>query len=321
MSVLRRICGSIWAIILAAASNTALAAYPDRPIIIVVPFPAGSSADANVRVLAEELKAVLNTPIIVDNRAGATGIIGANAVARAAPDGYTLLYHTTTLVINAWLNKEAPDPKKAFVPIAQVASTPYVIAVAATSQIRNLAEFIAYARSRPGAMACSTYGIGSPPHLVLELLKRNASINVLHIPYRSFSQAFVDLSSGQLECAVDLPANVMQHVKSGKLIAIAATAPSDLSSVRDVPLLGSDYPDVNVLGWSGFFAPADTPTDVVSRIERAVHQSIRKPTVLKNLDAVGMSPSVEVTRVDFAKVIESDYVKFGEIIQRNGIRR
>ena len=163
----------------------ARAAYPDKPVTIVVPFPAGSAADANVRVLADKLRGVLGAPVVVDNKPGANGILGTHVVVRAAPDGYTMLYHSASVAINPSLLKDAPDPTKALVPIAQVASTPYILSIRADLGVRTMADFIAYAKRHPGKLSCSTYGIGSPPHLALELLKQSAGIQVLHVPYLS----------------------------------------------------------------------------------------------------------------------------------------
>jgi len=296
------------------------AAYPDRPITIVVPFPAGSAADANVRVLAERLKTTLGTAVVIDNKAGANGLIGTKAVVGAAPDGYTLLYHSTSIVISPWLVKGAPDPTKTLVPLAQVASTPYVITVRSQLGIRSLAEFVAYAKSRSGALACSTYGVGSPPHIALELLKQSAGIDVLHVPYRAgFAGALVDLESGQLQCAVDLPANVMPHVARGALATIAATAPSSLPSLKGVPALSAEYPAAAVVGWSGLFAPIGTPPEVLKQLDAALKQTIADPAVVTSLQNVGMSPTPPADQPEFAPRVANDLARFGEIIRRNGI--
>jgi len=302
------------------AAGPALAAYPERTVTVVVPFAAGSAADANVRVLADKLRAVLGTPVVVDNKAGANGLIGTNAVVRAPADGYTVLYHSASLVISPWLIKDAPHPIKTLLPIGQVASTPYLLAVRADLGIRTLADFVSYAKANPGKLSCSTYGIGSPPHLALELLKQGAGINVLHVPYRGgFAQALVDLNSGQLDCAMDLPANIMAHARGGKLVAVGATAPSGLASVRDVALISSEYPNAMVSGWSGLFAPAGTPSDVAVRLERALRSALSDTTVLEMLNNVGMSPSGTVTRDEFARAVELDYQRFGAIITARGI--
>jgi tripartite-type tricarboxylate transporter receptor subunit TctC len=311
---------SIWAFAALSAPG-ASAAFPDKTVTIVVPFAAGSSADANVRVVAEKLRDILNTPVVIENRPGANGMIGANAVARAVPNGYTILYHSASLVISPWLVKDAPEPIKTLVPIAQVASTPYILAVRSQLGIRTLADFVAYAKANPGRLSCSSYGIGSPPHLALELLKQSAGIDLVHVPYRAgFSQTLVDLTSGQLDCAMDLPANVTQHTTNGKLVVIGATAPSRLTSVKDVPVISLDHPNAVVSGWSGFFAPVGTPPEVLTRLEEAVRSAISDPTVLRNLATVGMSPSATVTRDEFTKTVDSDYKRFGAIINSTGIK-
>jgi len=299
----------------------ALAAFPDRTVTIVVPFAAGSAADANVRALVEKLRTVLNTPVIVDNKPGANGIIGTQAVVRAPADGYSLLYHSASLVISPWLIKDAPDPTRTLAPIAQVASTPYILAVRSGLGIRNLAEFIAHAKANPGRLSCSTYGVGSPPHLALELLKQSAGINVLHVPYRGgFAQALVDLNSGQLDCAMDLPANVMPHARAGRLVLLGATAASGLASVKDVPLISDAHPAAMVSGWSGLFAPAGTPADAVARLEQGLRTALSDPAVLGMLNNVGMSPSTTVARDEFARTVEADYRRFGAIIGARGIQ-
>lgn len=306
--------------IAAFGATNASAAFPEKTVTIVVPFAAGSSADANVRVVAEKLRGVLNTPVVIENKPGANGMIGASAVARSAADGYTILYHSASLVINPWLVKDAPEPTKTLVPIAQVASTPYILAVRAELGIKSVADFVAYAKTNPGRLSCSTYGVGSPPHLALELLKQSAGIQVVHVPYRGFAQALVDLTSGQLDCAMDLPANVTQHAASGKLVVIGASAPSRLASVKDVPVISVDHPNAVVSGWSGFFAPAGTPSDVLTKLEEAIRSAISDPTVLNNLATVGMSPSATVTRDEFTKTVGSDYRRFGAIINATGIK-
>ena len=302
------------------ATTLGHAAFPERPVTIVVPFPAGSAADANVRVLAERLKTTLGAPVVIDNKAGANGLIGTRAVVGAAPDGYTLLYHSTSIVISPWLVKGAPDPTKTLVPLAQVASTPYVITVRSQLGIRSVAEFVAYAKSKPGALACSTYGVGSPPHIALELFKQSAGIDVLHVPYKSgFAGALVDLESGQLQCAVALPANVMPHVARGALTTVAATAPSNLPSLKGVPVLSMDYPAAAVLGWSGLFAPIGTPPDVLKQLDAALRQTIADPAVVSSLQNVGMSPTPPAEQPEFAPRVANDLARFGEIIRRNGI--
>ena len=302
------------------AASAAQAAYPDRPVTIVVPFAADSAADANVRVLADKLKSTLGAPVVVDNKPGANGLIGTKAVVGAAADGYTLLYHSTSIVISPWLVKGAPDPTKTLVPLVQVASTPYLIAVRPALGIRTLAEFIAYAKSHPNGLACSTYGVGSPPHIALELLKQSAGIDVLHVPYRAgFAGALVDLESGQLQCAVDLPANVMPHAARGALVAVAATAPSTLPSLKGVPVLSNEFPAAAVVGWSGLFAPLGTPPEVLQRLEAALKQAIADPTVLSSLQNVGMSPTPAAPPAEFAGQVQTDLTRFGEIIRRNGI--
>lgn len=298
----------------------ARAEFPERPVTMVVPFAAGSAADANVRILADKLRASLGVAVVVENRPGANGLVGTRAVTSAAPDGYTLLYHSTSVVINPWLVKDSPDPLKTLVPLGQVASTPYVIAVRAGLGVRTLAEFVAQAKARPGGLACSTYGVGSPPHIAIEMLRQSSAAEVLHVPYKGgFAQALVDLTSGQLQCAVDLPANVMTHARAGTLVPLATTAPSNLPSVAGVPSVTAQYPQAAVVGWSGLFVTAGSPPAAIARLEAALRSAMADPAVVGSLERVGMSP-VSGTRAEFTRMVEADFARFGELIRSRNIQ-
>jgi tripartite-type tricarboxylate transporter receptor subunit TctC len=179
--------------------------YPERPIKLVIAFAAGGAPDIMGRAYADRLREQLGQPVIVDNKPGATGAIGADAVAKAPGDGYTLLLNSSAMVINPWVVKQPFDFQRDLVPVIRTAETPYLMTINPTLPIRNLEEFVAYAKKNPGKLMCGTYGIASPPHLALELLKKEAGIDVVHIPYKTFAQALPDLLSGELACSIDPP--------------------------------------------------------------------------------------------------------------------
>lgn len=206
-------------------ANSSHAAYPERPIKYVVGFPPGGSIDVVSRILAEKLRAAFAQPIVVENRPGASGTIAAQSIATAEPDGYSILMTTSALVINPWMSPSPFEPMKQLKAVTRVALSPYVLVVNQKLPINSLDDFIKYAKENPGKLTCSTYGVGSPPHLALEIFKRAGALDIVHAPYRSFGLALPDLMSGLLSCAVDTPANVEQYVSAGSIKAIAVTSP------------------------------------------------------------------------------------------------
>lgn len=298
---------------------TAHAAYPDRPVRLIVPFPPGGSIDAVARLIAEKLRVPLGQPVVVENRSGATGNIGTQAVAKSDPDGYTLLMHTSAIVINPWLTKAAFDAQRDFIPITRTATTPYAFVVRSTLPIKTLEDFVKYAKQHPGKLTCSTYGIGSPPHIALELLKQAAKVDVVHLPYRGFTQALPDLASGQLDCAMDSPTNVQPHVRSGMLHAVGVTAKTPYPLFPSAAAIAHTYPGTEVEGWQGILAPAGTPKATIDRLNSEIVKIVRGSEVQAKLRDLGFTP-VGDTPVEFSTIFKEDYERFGRIIQSQGIR-
>jgi tripartite-type tricarboxylate transporter receptor subunit TctC len=302
-----------------AAHAAAQADYASRPIRLVVPFAAGGSADNTARALAEGLKSALGQPVIVDNRPGASGLIAAEAVAREKADGYTVLYHSLSLAITPRLVKSSFDPTKQLAPVAQIASTPYVLVVGSTLPIRTLPDFVAYAKAHPGQLACATYGIGSPPHIALELFKQAAKIDLLHVPYKGFAQALPDLISGQLQCAIDTPGNVAPGMQGQRVFAVATTAAgSTLPALKDIPSFSTAYPAAAMDGWSGLFAPAGTAPAILEKLNGAVQQIEQERGFATQINSLGMR-AVSGSVSDFTTLMRNDYARYSEIIRANGI--
>lgn len=293
--------------------------YPDRPIKLIVAFAAGSATDIMARAYAEQLGKQVGQPVLVDNRPGATGAIGAEAVAKAPADGYTLLLNSSAIVINPLVKKQTFDYRKDFAVVARPADTPYLVTVNPKFPIHNLNEFIDYARKNPGKLMCATYGVASPPHLALELLKKEAGIDVIHVPYKTFGQALPDLVSGQLSCSIDPPTVPAKHAASGSIRAVAQTGNAPMPTFPSVDPIGKRFPVATVVGWQVVYAPAATPAPILSKLRSEWSQALASPAVQKAIRDAGFEPS-KGTLDDFKKEIEADHEKFGRVIKDNDIR-
>ncbi|MBB3178726.1 tripartite tricarboxylate transporter substrate binding protein [Variovorax sp. Sphag1AA] len=304
-----------------AATGSALAqgGYPERPIRLIVAFAAGSVTDIMGRAYGEQLRDQLGQPIVVDNRPGATGAIGADLVAKAPADGYTLLLNSSAMVINPWVKKQPFDFRKDLVPVARAANSVYLLTVNPSLPIRNLSEFIDYAKKNPGKLLCATYGIASPPHLALELLKKEAGIDVVHVPYKTFAQALPDLISGQLSCSLDPPTIPLQQVAAGKIRAVAQTGNAPMEGHPEVDAIGQRFPAATVVGWQAVFAPAATPAPVLAKLRTEWQKALASPAVQKTIRDAGFEAS-KGSLDDFTKEIGADYEKFGRVIRDNNIQ-
>lgn len=293
--------------------------YPDRPVKLIVAFAPGSAPDIMARAYAEKLRDQLGQAIVVDNKPGATGAIGADQVAKSPADGYTLLLNSSAMVINPWVKKQSFDFRKDLAPVARTAVTPYLVTVNPKLPISNLAEFIAYAKKNPGKLSCATYGIASPPHLALELFKKEAGIDVLHVPYRTFGQALPDLVSGQLSCSIDPPTAPAPQVAAGHIRAIAHTGNATMEAFPKVDAIGKQFPVATVVGWQAIYAPAGTPAPVLTRLRAEWQKTLSNPAIQKTIRESGFELSTGSLE-DFNKEIDADYQKFGRVIKENDIR-
>jgi tripartite-type tricarboxylate transporter receptor subunit TctC len=296
----------------------AAAQYPDRPIRFIVASGAGSSADVLSRIYAEKLKVQLGQPVVVENRPGATGAIGADAVAKAPGDGYTILLNSSALTINPWIARQPFNVLQDLSPIARTADTPYIVTVNAQTY-RDFDQFLAHAKTNPGKVQCATYGIGSPPHLALELFKRASGAHILHIPYKTSSQAIPEILSGQLDCIVEPPPGAQALIKSGRLRVIAHTGAVPSSVFADAEPIGRRYPSAAVVGWQAILAPSSTPKPVLERLRTEFAKVIDSPDVQARVREAGFQPATEPVE-EFANTIRSDYEKFGKIIKDSGIK-
>jgi len=293
---------------------TSYASYPDRPIHLIVSYSAGSVTDTVARLLADGLRTGLGQPVVVENKPGATGNIGAQKVATAKPDGYTLLMHTSALALNPWLSNTSYDLMKDLTPVTRVAGSAYAIAVRPELPVKTLDGFLEYARSHPGRLTCGTYGIGSPPHLSLEQLKENAHVDIVHVPYSSFNKALTDLVSGQLDCSIYPPGTLTPHVRKGTLRAVAVTRQAPVSDLPQASVLPDSLKAASVEGYQLIFVPSGTDASIIKRLQQALAHIIHTPEFRKRLQAMSFEPIGDSTQ-QAAAAFSNDYERFGRIIK------
>jgi len=302
---------------LALAPSLHAAGYPDKPIRLVVPWPAGGSSDAAARLVARHLQDRLKQPIVVDNKGGASGNIGTEVVAKAAPDGYTLLLSSGPFSINPGLYKSLPfDTVKDFVPVAQIANTPSVLVVHPSTPAQTIQEFVALARKSQVNVASP--GNGSAQHLALELLGKKAGLNVTHVPYKGGAPALNDLLGGQVPAMMSGFPEVAPHIKSGKLRALAVTTTVRSSFLPQVPALTEvALADGGTAGWNGIHVPARTPTDIVTRLHNEVNAVLDMPEVREQLAAMGFDVR-RSTQPEFSAFVTQQMERWKQAVVLSG---
>jgi tripartite-type tricarboxylate transporter receptor subunit TctC len=307
---------------LSAFGATAQPAWPSRTIHLIVAYPAGGVSDAIARVLADKLGPALGQSVIVENRGGASGAIGMDAVAKAAPDGYTLGFSATSpLVLSPHLTKVPYDPLKDIAPVASVMYSPVLLLATSATEAKNFGELIATAHARPGAIRWSTSGPGSLGHIMMEQLQSAAKVQFTHIPYKGGGQQITDGLGGQFELmSVNAGPSLMQNVKGGKLRALAVGAPSRLPTLPSVPTLAElGYPGANLTSVFGIFAPANVPKPVLERLNAEINKALAAPDVRAKLAASDNVPTGG-SAADFAHQIATDSVANARIIKAAGIK-
>ena len=309
-----------WALVMALSSVFAPLfaqdAYPNRPIRIVVGYPPGGATDIGARIMAQKLTIALGQPIIVDNRAGGGGNIAAEYVARAAPDGYTIYWITSSTAISqTWYSNLKFNIVKDFAPISQVTSLANLVLVHPSLPVNSIKELVALAKASPGKLDYSTSGAGGSPHLAAEWFNAMAGINMTHIPYKGMAPQLTDLLSGIVKVAIPTMPMMPELVKQGKLRALAVTTAERDPLMPDVPTLKeSGYPDYVISGWHGMAFPAGTPKAIVDRLNKEVVQIVRMPDVKATLVAAGFTV-VSNSPQQFADFIEAETKKYANIIK------
>ena len=308
-----------------AASATAAQAqanYPSKPVRVIVPYPAGGTTDIIARIAANQLTERLKQPFIVENRAGASGAIGSQAVAQSAPDGYTLLMGTASSHgINSALQKSLPyDAVKDFAPVTVVANTPNIIIANPNVPVKNLGDLIKLAKAEPGKINFGSTSPGGSPHMSAELVKMMASIDMTHVPYKGAAPMLTDLIGGQVQIGFDNLPSSIGFVKSGKVRALAVTTAKRWPGAPDIPTVAeSGVPGYEVSGWFGLLAPAGTPKDILHKLQAAIADAVRSPAVSKQLQDLGAEPVANTPEV-FAQEIKDDVEKWITVVKNTGVK-
>jgi tripartite-type tricarboxylate transporter receptor subunit TctC len=320
----RRTAAGVALALLGAASAlpaAAQGAFPDKPVKLVVPFPPGGTSDISGRVLADALSKELGQPVIVENKAGAGGSVGARFVAEAKADGYTLLLGTTsTNGTNSAVYKNLSfDALKSFTPITRILSVPGVLAINKSFPAKNYAEFAKLVGQSPGKFSYASSGNGGATHMAMEYYKSLSGLRVVHVPYRGTGPALNDVIGGQVEMIYDTLASSMPHIKSGNLVPMALATPRRLKELPDVPTFAElGLKSANEGFWNGVLAPAGLPADVLEKLHGAIVRALRTPTVQEKFAAAG-AITVEDTPAAFAKIIADDIVKWKKVAETSHI--
>lgn len=296
--------------------------YPSKAIRLVVPFPPAGTADILARTIGQKLTERWGQQVIIDNRPGAGGNIGANVVAKAPPDGYTLLMGTAgTHGINASVYSKMPyDTLKDFIPITLVASVPNLLTVNPSIPVKSVKELIALAKAKPGQLTFGSSGNGTAVHLAGELLKTQAGIDLVHVPYKGSAQATSDLLSGHISMIFSAAPGAMPYVKAGRLRVLAVTSVRRMPALPDIPtMIEAGVPDYEAESWFGMFAPAGTPNGVIAKLNAAIVEILQTPEMKQRLSDQGAEP-VGNTSAQFAVYVKEEMAKWAKVVNASGAR-
>jgi len=315
-----RNCAAAAAVALAAASGAAHSqdAYPSKPIRIIVPYTAGGGVDTIARLIGDKMGKSLGQTVIVDNKPGASGMIGATAVAKAPPDGYTLLLSAAgEIAVNPSLykGKMQYDAQKDLAPISAVVRIPNVLVVNPDVPAKTTAELVAYAKANPGKLSYSSSGVGNPQHLNGELFNAMAGVQTSHVPYKGAAQQLTDVTAKHVSMTFTSVAAALPFIKNGQIRPIAVTSAKRVPSLPDVPTLSEFKPLANyeLINWFGFFAPAKTPQPIIAKLHAALTDALRDPEIVKKLELQGAEPAL-MTPEQFAQFIGAETAKFTKIV-------
>jgi tripartite-type tricarboxylate transporter receptor subunit TctC len=307
---------------LLASATVGAQAWPAKAVRVVVSFPPGSTPDTVARVVAARLQEALGQPFVIENRAGAGGNIGADSVAKAAPDGYTLLVSTNAAVAtNKVLYDNLPyDPERDLAPISLLATAPQALVVIPSVPARSFKEFLDYVRANPGRLSYGSSGSGSAAHLTMELLKADAKLFLVHIPYRGVPQVVADMLAGNVHAQFAIAPGVLPHVKAGKMRALAVTSLSRSDFMPDVPSVKElGYPQLESLAWVGLLAPARTPADILDRLSGEARKGLSSPESRRLLTNAGFDVAGS-TATEFRSWQQAEIAKWGRVIRATGAK-
>jgi tripartite-type tricarboxylate transporter receptor subunit TctC len=295
--------------------------YPARPIRLIVPFAPGGSNDIMARLVGQKFSENMGQQVIVDNRPGASGIVGTEIAARGTPDGYTLLMMSLTLAVNPSLYRKLPyDTEKSLVPVTLVASAPLMLVVHPSLPVKSLKDLIAYAKAHPGKLNFGSGGRGATPHLAGEMLKTMAGLEMTHVPYKGGGPALADLVGGQIQLMLENIPSTLPFVKAGKLRALAVSGSSRSALLPDLPTLDeAGLKGYEIVGWNGLFFPAGTPRPIVQKIHAETVKMLAQPDVKERLATLG-AEGVGSSPAEFAAFVRSEIAKWARVVKQAGLQ-
>ncbi len=303
-----------------AASASYAADYPEQTITLVVPYSAGGGADNAARIIAQGMEAVSGQTVVIDNRPGASGSIGAGVVSRAKPDGYTVLYDASSFAINAVLRTLPYDADKDFIPVTLAGIVPNILVVSTDSPYKTLDDYVSAAKAKPDTLTYASYGPGSLAQMAGELLKIDTGIEVTHIPYKGGAPAIVDVMGGHVDAYFANAASGLSYVTQGKLRALAVTSKERMDELKDTPtMIESGVEDFTVYEWNGFFVPQGTPAEAVDKLAKIVQGALERPDVHERLSGLGLEP-VGNSPEEFAEFVKSEKARWADVAKTNNIK-
>ena len=295
--------------------------YPNKPIRFVVPFPPGGSADILARTVGDKLAAALRQPVVVENKPGAGGIVGAETVAKSAPDGYTLLFANTNIAINPSLYRSLPyDTEKAFLPVVQLVSVPNLLLVAEDVPVNSVADLIALAKAKPGTLNYASAGNGTFPHLAIELFKLQAGVSLMHVPYKGAAPALNALLAKEVQVLSNDLLNALPLVKAGKIKALAITGNVRSATIPEIPTMAeAGLKNYAAVGWQGVMVPAGTPAAIVARLNSEINKALKDVGLRDRLSAQGLEV-VGGTAQQFAEFVRRDTERWRSAVEASGAK-
>jgi len=303
------------------AAQVSAQPYPAKAVRLIVPYSTGTATDALARLIAQKLSDGFGQQIVVDNQPGANGITGSGNLTKAAPDGYTLIMFAANHVVNASLYSKLPyDTLKDFKPILRVAFAPFILVVHPSVPVKDLKEFIAFAKARPGEINYASPSNGSPPHLSIELLKTLAGINLVHIPYKTAAQAYSDVIGGQVPVMVFVAAAAIPQIKAGRLRALGVTTLTRLSQVPQIPTIDeAGVKGFEMVSWIGFAGPAGLPVEIISKLSAEITRIVQQSDNAERIKGLGLEISL-MESDQFAAYMAKEQARWGEVVRRAGAR-
>jgi tripartite-type tricarboxylate transporter receptor subunit TctC len=319
-TALRRALAAGAALLGLAAATAGAQDFPSKPIRLVVPFAAGGGNDLLARIVSQEFQKKWGQPAVVENRPGAGGNIGAEFVAKSAPDGYTLLLGTNTLAMAPFISRNMGfDVQRDLAPVAMLTSTPFMVLVNPTLPVKNIRELVAYAKANPGKLSYATPGIGTPHHLGTELFKTTTGTFMVHIAYRGSVPAMTDLMTNQVQVMWATINVALPQVAAGKLRALAIAEPKRLASLKDVPTVAETLPGYEVSAWYAVFAPGGTPAPLVTQLSTELQRIYQQPDVVQRLQPLGYEPAISGP-APLAATLAADLKKWEKVVREANIK-